>query len=65
MTPSISYRSPLGTVLAFDQFGAEVVRLEPGAEAEAEWERMQTSGVPCHDGAAWIDKQGADDEGNR
>ena len=56
MTPSISYRSPLHRVLAFDQFGAVVMRLEPGAGADAAWEAAGAAGVSRYDGAEWVDE---------
>ena len=60
MTPSISYRSPLGRLVAFDQYGAVVLRLEPGAEADAEWEALGAAGVSRHDGAEWVDENAGD-----
>jgi hypothetical protein len=54
-TIAISYRSPLGRVASFDQYGAEMLRLEPGAEADAEWERATRSGATCYEHAIWLD----------
>lgn len=65
MTPSISYRSPLGRVAAYSYGnGACVERHEPGAEADAAWERFGRTpdgwdGVSRYDGAEWMDMPGS------
>jgi hypothetical protein len=52
---AIAYRSPLGRVAAYDQFGAVVERHEPGGEADAAWERLRVEGARVYDGAEWMD----------
>ncbi len=51
----IAYRSPSGRVCSYSQYGARVESHEPGSEANAAWNRLKTSGVPCHDDASWMD----------
>jgi hypothetical protein len=60
MTPTISYRSPRGRVIAFGGYDSRVTeRHEPGPEADAAWERLGRlsagrDGVSRYDGAEWV-----------
>lgn len=50
-----AYRSPAGRVRSFNFCGSPVDGFDPGAEADAAWERLRKSGCPLYENAAWLD----------
>jgi hypothetical protein len=55
MIHAVLYRSPLGRVRGYSEFGAQVITLETGRESDLEWAVSGAAGVLRFDNANWLD----------